>query len=72
VELSWRNPTTKKGRSKDWQTGEFGDVISDSREGFATVVQRAISHAAAKARAAKPRAAKAKPKSKSKQGRLFV
>ena len=45
VELSWKNPTTKKGRSREWQAGEFTEVLSDSAAsspGFAMAVSNAI------------------------------
>jgi hypothetical protein len=49
IELGWRNPETKKGRSRDWQSGEFAEVLrsSASRGGFATVVYRTIRRAQA-------------------------
>ena len=42
VEISWRNPATKKGRSAHWQTNDFAQAISESSSGFATAVEHAI------------------------------
>lgn len=39
VELHWRNPETKHGRSREWQSGEFSEVVADSSEGFSTVLR---------------------------------
>lgn len=46
VELFWRNPETMSGRSKDWQSDDFLNAVSESNAGFAsalrTVIQRKI------------------------------
>jgi hypothetical protein len=39
VDISWRNPATKKGRSRHWQTDEFSSAIENSNSGFSTAVQ---------------------------------
>lgn len=42
VELHWRNPETRSGRSRQWQSGPFSEVIQDSSQGFGTVLRRMI------------------------------
>lgn len=42
VELHWRNPNTRQGRTKQWQSGEYTEVLTDSSSGFSSVVRRAI------------------------------
>ncbi len=42
VELYWRNPETRSGRSKNWQSGAFLDVVADSSEGFSTLLRRVL------------------------------
>jgi hypothetical protein len=42
VELHWRNPATKRGRSADWQYGEFTEVLNDSGASFAGFVLQMI------------------------------
>jgi len=42
VELHWRNPATKHGKSRNWDSGEFIEVITDSSPGFQTAVRRMI------------------------------
>lgn len=42
VELHWRNPATRQGRTKNWQSDEFTNAISESSAGFAGVVRRSI------------------------------
>lgn len=42
VDIAWRNPNTKKGRTKDWQQGSWGEVLQASRSGFATVVAKTL------------------------------
>jgi hypothetical protein len=34
VELGWRNPKTRYGATKRWRYDNFEDAVSDSREGF--------------------------------------
>ena len=34
VEIGWRNPGTASGRTKEWQFDNFEDAVSDSRDGF--------------------------------------
>ena len=55
VRLAWRNPDTKKGRSKNWQEGDFNQVIRESRSGFATVVRRILRAAAGDAPEPRPK-----------------
>lgn len=43
VELSWRNPKTKHGHTKRWQTADFETAVSDSRAGFNALVFDALS-----------------------------
>lgn len=45
VQISWRNPATKNGRTKNWQTDEFTDALSNSSAGFRNVAKRAILNA---------------------------
>jgi len=46
IELRWRNPDTKRGRTQEWQSGEMLEVLNDSASGwgpgFATVVVRVL------------------------------
>lgn len=42
VEVSWRNPGTKSGRTRRWQTDNFEDAVADSREGFNALLYDAI------------------------------
>lgn len=42
VELHWRNPKTKNGKTKIWRHEEFEDAIAGSSLGFVNVVRRAI------------------------------
>ncbi len=42
VELWWRNPATRHGATREWQSGEFTEVISESSPGFSTVVRRTL------------------------------
>jgi len=42
VELHWRNPATKHGKTKNWRSDEFTDAIAESSPGFAGVVRRSI------------------------------
>ena len=42
VNLSWRNPNTLLGRTKDWQTDDFESAIADSRSGFVSIVHREL------------------------------
>jgi hypothetical protein len=46
VNLEWRNPNTKSGKTKHWQSGDWNNVLRKSRSGFATVVGRVLSAAA--------------------------
>lgn len=43
VRLHWRNPDTMTGATKNWQDGEFSDVVNDSSDvwgpGFSTVLR---------------------------------
>lgn len=39
VEIGWRNPETKIGRTRKWRYDGFEDAISDSREGFVSLIQ---------------------------------
>jgi hypothetical protein len=50
IDLSWRNPETKKGRSANWQEGEFMEVVQSSSKGFTTVLKRILRQSLAKAR----------------------
>lgn len=47
IQIAWRNPNTLQGRSKYWQEGDWEDVLSASRSGFATVVDRVLRSAEA-------------------------
>jgi len=38
VEIGWRNPRTRAGRTRRWQFDNFEDAIADSREGFVSLV----------------------------------
>lgn len=42
VNLHWRNPETKQGRTKNWQEDEFQDAFIDCSEGFRGMVEGAI------------------------------
>ena len=42
VNLSWRNPDTKKGRTKEWQTGDFETVLAESNDGFRKAVMNIL------------------------------
>lgn len=42
VEVGWRNPGTRAGRTKRWQFDNFEDAVSDSREGFNALLYDAI------------------------------
>lgn len=42
MEIAWRNPDTKAGRSKDWQHGEWSEVLNASTAGFKRVVTNVI------------------------------
>ena len=42
VDIGWRNPGTKHGRTKKWQYDNFEDAVSDSREGFNFLLRDAI------------------------------
>lgn len=42
VQIGWRNPNTKFGRTKNWQWDSFEDAIADSREGFVSLVHGAL------------------------------
>lgn len=66
VEISWRNPNTKVGRSKDWQSGEWSEVLQDSSgsPGFSRAVGNALRVAAGQPIV--------KPKADKRQGNLFV
>jgi len=48
VEIGWRNPAVKKGKSRDWRYREFTDTLRRSRGGFATVVYRVLRRARAR------------------------
>lgn len=73
VRIEWRNPTTKTGRSKDWQSNDFSQAIGESSAGFAMVVGNAIDQKISdlgidagprRRKAKKPAAKKAPPKKK--------
>lgn len=42
IDIAWRNPDTKVGRSKDWQQGDWQSVLEASTEGFKQVVKNVI------------------------------
>lgn len=42
VEIGWRNPNTKHGRTKRWQYDDFENAIADSREGFVNLVHAVL------------------------------
>ncbi len=42
VELFWRNPETKSGRSKNWQSDDFITAVSESNAGFASSLRAVI------------------------------
>jgi hypothetical protein len=42
VEISWRNPGVHSGRSKNWQTDDFESAVSESSDGFNSIVAEAI------------------------------
>lgn len=42
VEISWRNPNTRSGRSRYWQTDDFNDAIADSSAGFSRLLRRML------------------------------
>lgn len=45
VDIAWRNPETKNGRSKNWQQGEWGEVLEASSQGFATALRNVLKEA---------------------------
>jgi hypothetical protein len=65
VDIEWRNPATKQGATRNWQSGEWGDVLRNSRAGFATVLNRIIK-AAAGDTSPEPAKKKTKPAKKKK------
>lgn len=42
VELHWRNPETRHGRSKEWQSDSFLGAIADSSAGFSMILRRML------------------------------
>lgn len=42
VEVGWRNPKTRAGRTKRWQYDDFENAVADSREGFNALLYDAI------------------------------
>lgn len=42
VEIEWRNPATKNGKTKHWQADDFVDALANSSAGFRNVTARAI------------------------------
>ena len=42
VEIGWRNPGTKHGRTKRWQYDDFESAVADSREGFNMLLHDAL------------------------------
>lgn len=40
--IHWRNPDVKQGRSRNWQSGPSGRVLSESSSGFKTALIAAI------------------------------
>jgi hypothetical protein len=59
VDIEWKNPNTKVGRSREWQRGDWTTVLQDSSgsPGFAMAVRNALRAARGKA----PLKPKAKP-----------
>lgn len=75
VDLAWRNPNTLKGRTKNWQQGEFTDTLRASRKGFTTVVRKILAQHMAElppAPAKKKTAAKKTAKKTAAQQELFA
>ncbi len=42
VDIAWRNPNTLKGRTRNWQQGDWSTTLRESRRGFATVVNNVL------------------------------
>jgi hypothetical protein len=42
VEIGWRNPATKYGRTRRWQYDDFESAVSDSRAGFNDLLHDAL------------------------------
>ncbi len=42
VELFWRNPETKNGRSRNWQSADFETAVSESNAGFSSALRAVI------------------------------
>ncbi len=42
IEVEWRNPETKVGRSAEWQSDELINALESSSDGFRGVVYRTV------------------------------
>lgn len=73
IDIAWRNPETKKGRSKDWQQGEWGDVLGESSDGFRKLVTNVIKRYAGedwgRGRGQAPESVKKQPAAKKSAGK---
>jgi hypothetical protein len=50
VEIGWRNPATRSGRTRHWQFDEFSAAVADSSPGFNTLLRRILVRKLARAR----------------------
>ncbi len=42
VDIHWRNPATRSGRTRHWQSDEFSGAVADSSAGFRTLLRRML------------------------------
>lgn len=70
VEIGWRNPRSR-GRTRGWQFDEFEDAVSDSREGFNSLLYDMLYRRFLRADplASSKRKPEAKPKNKAKKAK---
>lgn len=50
VQIHWRNPATRSGRTRYWQDDEFAGAVADSSAGFNTLLRRMLVRRLYKAR----------------------
>jgi len=74
VDLEWRNPDTHSGRTRQWQSGEWGHVLRASTSGFSSALKAIIREEMGEFPPAptpkKKQAKKTGPKKKAKQKKL--
>jgi hypothetical protein len=42
IEVRWRNPKTKHGKTKRWQSDDFESAVDNSREGFNALLHEGL------------------------------